>query len=138
MSTTVHILGNVAQQPELTEVRMAQGLTHKLRICIASNPSRKKDNLCATFTDCEIWGRRAAALADHVGKGDRLYIVGELMTQTWTNKEGEQKKKQIVNIDRLDFAGGTRVDSAFDQSPKAKTVQQPAQAAPVFDENIPF
>ncbi len=117
---------------------MAQGLTHKLRICIASNPSRKKDNLCATFTDCEIWGRRAAALADHVGKGDKLYIVGELMTQTWTNKEGEQKKKQIVSIDRLSFAGGTRVDPAFDQSPKAKTVQQPAQPAPVFDENIPF
>jgi len=135
MSTTVHILGNVAQQPELTEVRMAQGLTHKLRICIASNPSRKKDNLCATFTDCEIWGRRAAALADHVSKGDKLYISGELMTQTWTNKEGEQKKKQIVQIDRLDFAGGPRMDPAFDDRSAPK---QPARPPQSFDDSIPF
>ena len=138
MSTTVHVLGNVAHQPELMEIQTRKGPTHKLQICIASNPAHQSENLCATFTDCEIWGKRAAALANHVGKGDRLYIIGELVTQKWTNKDGDERKKQLIKIDNLHFAGGTRVDPAFDQSPKAKTVQQPAQPAPVFDENIPF
>ena len=57
MSTTVHVFGNVAQQPELMEIQTRKGPTHKLQICIASNPVHASESLCATFTDCEIWAK---------------------------------------------------------------------------------
>ena len=135
MSATVIILGNVTHDPELTEVRTSRGVTHKLRIPMASNPDFKTDDTGPTFFACEMWGKRAAALSEHVGKGDKLQISGELVTKEWTNREGEQKKSQIVKIDRLSFAGAPRMDPAFEQP---RTRQQPARSSQSFDESIPF
>ena len=135
MSTTVIILGNVTHDPERTEVRTSKGVTHKLRIPLASNPDFKTDDTGPTYFACEMWGKRAAALSEHVKKGDKLQISGELVTKEWTSREGEQKKSQIIKIDRLSFAGAPRIDAAFDDRSAPK---QPARPPQAFDESIPF
>ncbi len=65
---------------------------------------QKKENVC--FIDCQVWGKRAEALAKHTGKGSPLLIEGTLKLDQWTDKQTQEKRsKHIVNVSDWEFAG---------------------------------
>lgn len=38
----------------------------------------------------------AENLAEHINKGDRLMVVGRLEVESWTDKEGNEKKQTVL------------------------------------------
>ena len=113
MAAHIHINGNVGADPELKEISTANGPMSVLKIVLASNPKpgkggEKRENEDTTWHVCEIFGKRATALAPHIRKGDPLYVHGEQVTQFWIAREsGDKRTKNVVKVTDLEF-GKTR------------------------------
>ncbi len=50
------------------------------------------------YFDCEVWGKRGEVLPQLVGKGDRLFVTGQLRPNNYTNKDGQEVKTNVVRV----------------------------------------
>lgn len=100
------------------------------------------DKKVTTWIDCAMWGERGTKVAEHIRKGDQLYVKGSIRLETYTTKDGVEKSKVAMRIEDLQFVG-----PKHDQAPAQQAA--PARPAPIrpsappsdgFDESseIPF
>lgn len=54
------------------------------------------------FIDCTCWGKLAEAVNEHVGKGDPLYVEGNLKQERW-EKDDEKRTKHVLSLRRVVF-----------------------------------
>lgn len=100
------------------------------------------DNKQTVWLDCTLWGDRGQKLAEHIRKGDRLGVVGEIGTR-------EHDGKTYVTLDVKDVAllggkqdgqsGGTssrRGGQEQRERPKRATDNAPRDE--FADDDIPF
>lgn len=104
--------GNLTHEPD--GLRQA-GDTSVITFRMAFNTRRgKKQKTC--YIDCQAWGKQAEIVSTYAKKGDKLFIVGTLDLDEWTDKvTGNRRSKHIVNIDNLNFISTGRKES--DQEP---------------------
>ena len=50
-----------------------------------------------TWMDVTAWGKSAEFVAEKVKKGDEVIVQGFLEQQRWTDKEGVEKSRTIIN-----------------------------------------
>lgn len=90
------------------------------------------DNKKTTWLDCTLWGERGQKLADHIRKGDRLGVTGEIATR-------EHDGKTYVTLDVKDV---TLLGDKREAPPQQRDKPAPKQAAPADDfaddSSIPF
>jgi single-strand DNA-binding protein len=56
--------------------------------------------------DVEVWGKRAEACGEHLGKGSRVYIEGRIKTDFWKDKaSGEERSRGKIVADLIRFVG---------------------------------
>ena len=97
------------------------------------------DNKQTTWMDCTIWGERGEKLAEHIRKGDRLGVTGELGT-----REHDGKTYVTLDVRDVTLLGGkpdTGNGTPRQSAPRATQRPSPATAPPADDfddENIPF
>jgi len=113
--------GNLTGEPETTAIgENAQAC----RFSIATNRYRKdaegKSVQSVTFVDVEAWDVLGANCAEHLSKGSRVRIVGQLRQSTWTDAEGRNRSRLFVRAEHVEFI------------PRRKT------APDIDDENVPF
>ena len=95
------------------------------------------DNKQTTWMDCTIWGERGEKLAEHIRKGDRLGVTGELGTR-------EHDGKTYVTLDVRDvtlLGGKPDTGNGTPRQSAPRATERPATAPPADDfddENIPF
>lgn len=91
------LLGNVGREPEM---RMTAGGTAVLKFSLATTErylDRNKEKKERTeWHNIVVWGKQAEALGKILNKGDRVFVVGKLSTESWEGKDG--KKNYRVNI----------------------------------------
>lgn len=51
------------------------------------------------FFNCKVFGDLAENLSASVQKGDRLIVSGHIRTDSWTNAEGQEQKRDAVYVD---------------------------------------
>jgi len=99
-----------------------------------------------TFVDCEIWGRRAEAMSQYLGKGAPVFIEGRLKLDQWQDREtGGNRSKLRVVVENFEFVGGGAGSQSGGEgaSGSAGRPAKPQQAAagghePLDEEDIPF
>ena len=86
---------------------------------------------------CQIWDKRAEALAPYLLKGQSVTVTGTMTEREYQDKDGAAKKAQEVRVTDVALMGG-RHDAAPQQKPAAKPA--PAKAAPPAweDSDVPF
>lgn len=82
----------------------------------------------ANFIDCDIFGKRAQAMARFLQKGSPVFLEGKLRFEEW-EKDGVKRSKLKVVVDNFEFVGGQAEDKG-PAIPKA----DPA----ISDDEIPF
>lgn len=127
----VVISGNLTRDPEL---RRTKGGMCIMSFGMAVNESRKNDEGewedYANFIDVTMFGKRAEAVSNYIGKGSKVAIEGKLRYSTW-EKNGQKHSKLEVIADEIEFMSKGE--------PKPKPQQEPAQnAGGVYDDDIPF
>ena len=99
------------------------------------------DNKQTTWMDCTIWGERGEKLAEHIRKGDRLGVTGELGTR-------EHDGKTYVTLDVRDvtlLGGKPDTGNGTPRQSAPRATQRPAPATAQSDgfvdnelDDIPF
>lgn len=55
------------------------------------------------FADCKAFGKTAELVMQYIHKGDELLVEGALKTEKWTGKDGTEKSRLFVYVDRIEF-----------------------------------
>jgi len=85
------------------------------------------DKQKTTWANCVIFGKRAEGkLPEHLTKGQKVAISGELTQETWQKTDGGTGFKLKVVVNSLDLIGVREQPSAPAQ-PQQRAPQQPAQ-----------
>lgn len=93
----ITLLGNVGKTPESRTTQSGQKVTG-FSLAVSDGFG---DNKRTLWFDCSCWGKRGEAIANNVGKGDKLCVTGDLST-----REYEGKTYLTVNVNDFSFAGG--------------------------------
>lgn len=97
------------------------------------------DNKQTVWLDCTLWGERGQKLAEHISKGDRLGVVGEIGT-----REHDGKTYVTLDVKDVTLLGGKQEGQSGGTSGRRGGQEQrerPQQQAPVSDfddDSIPF
>jgi len=104
----VILQGNLGADPEL---RYTQSGAAVLNMRLATTTKFKRGDEWDERTDwhsCEIWNKRAEALAKILEKGTRILIRGSIKYGSYEDKEGVKRYTTTIAIDDLELLGGKR------------------------------
>ena len=90
------------------------------------------------FVDCVAFSKSAETLNKYVGKGDPLFISGELQFESWTAQDGSKRSKHKIMVQSFQFVptgAGERTETP-ESKPEAK--QRQANNYQADDSEIPF
>lgn len=101
MSTTITFAGNLAEDPELLHTRDEKPFV-SCRVLV-TNRTRNADGEWvdgeSTAHNVKVCGTAALNLYDPAGRGDRVIVHGQMNTETWTDRDTQQKRaKQVVEV----------------------------------------
>ena len=55
-----------------------------------------------------VWDRLAEAVANYVEKGQRLYVSGRLVQNTWTGDDGQRRYRTEIHAQEVVFLDSAR------------------------------
>lgn len=107
------------------------------------------------FLDCRAWRQTAEFIPKYFHKGDQVVIEGHLITQKWTDTNGQPRSKLMCEVDKVHFcgakaqgaseaseAGASSQGGSYSVSGQTVTQSMPAAAPQVEilenDEELPF
>ena len=101
----VVISGNLTRDAEL---RTAASGTAVCSFGVAVNDRRRNQNGewedYANFVDCQLFGRRAEAIAQYLTKGTKVAVEGRLHYSSWEDRNGGGRRSKLdVTVDEIEF-----------------------------------
>lgn len=76
-----------------------------------------------------VWGPQAESVAEHLRKGDRAAVVGQIETKKWTDRDGRERESKEIRADSVEFVQDRRPE---------ETMEKPAAPSVENDDDIPF
>lgn len=104
---------------------------------VADSQGRDKPTI---WWNCQLFGKRVAALAPYLLKGQQVTVAGTVTEREWTDKEGNKRKQMEIRVSDLALQGGKREQSA-EPAPAPRTAPAAAPSfAGEFDDggDVPF
>jgi single-strand DNA-binding protein len=97
----VIIMGNLGRDPELS---YTQGGMAMCKFSLATSKKKKDGEEVTSWHRCTAWGRTAEVIAQYVGKGQQLYIEGELVYGQY-EKDGIVRYTTDIFVNEFTFVG---------------------------------
>jgi single-strand DNA-binding protein len=90
------IIGNVGRDPEVKELKNGSRVAN---LSVAVNEYRGKDEEPAVFWYTITAWNQFADIAENLGKGDRVVVVGKMVTRKWEDKDGNDRYSTELVVD---------------------------------------
>lgn len=106
MSRTVNkveLLGRVGTEPEM---QYTQGGTAFTKLRLATDRYRKDTDDETDWHNVVVWNGTAEAVNQYVGKGDRIYVAGRLVQNSWEGDDGQRRHRTEVHTSEVVFLDG--------------------------------
>lgn len=100
----VNLVGRAGGDPE---VRYFESGSVKCNLTLAVNRPTSRDDKPDWF-NLEIWGKTAEIAANYVKKGSLIGIQGAIKIEQYTDRNGYDRTKPVVRVNRLDLLGSRR------------------------------
>lgn len=84
------------------------------------------------FIDCVAWRNTADFISKYFGKGQMIAVAGEILTDTYTDKDGNKRKKTEISVSNASFCGGKQETQANAEKPLQ------VNSAPVGGNDVDF
>ena len=102
----VVLSGNLTRSPEL---KTTPGGMAVLQMGIAVNGRRKNSQTgqwedVPNYFDLTMFGNRAQAVSQYLGKGTKVMVDGELRWRSWQDQNGQNRSKIEVIVNEIEFA----------------------------------
>ena len=109
---------------------------------VADSQGRDKPTI---WWNCQLFGKRVAALAPYLLKGQQVTVAGTVTEREWVDKEGGKRKQMEIRVSDLALQGGKREPSA-EPAPAQRAAPAPRPAPTPsagsgfddMDDDIPF
>jgi single-strand DNA-binding protein len=152
MSAYAQITGRLGQDPQIS---YTNGGTPVVNLSVASNRQKKNGGgekvSVADWYRITVFGRDAETISQYATKGSALSFNGRLQTDSYTDREGQQRTSTFLIADSFEFVQSSRradedagtgenIEDAAETSEEPKPAKQRRKGAkPVIDPNdIPF
>lgn len=119
---TITVAGRTGKPGEL---RHTQGGDAVLSFSVAVDDGYG-DKKSTMWFDCSVWGKRAAALEPHIGKGMPLTVSGDL-----GQRVHDGKTYLTIRVSEITLQGGEKKEAPPKQ-------QAPAASSRELDDEVPF
>lgn len=121
----VQIVGRLVKNPEMRQ----NSETSVARFTVAVDRKYKKDE--ADFISCVAFGKSAEFVDKYFSKGNRIGIVGEWRSGSYTNKDGQKVYTNDCVVNSVEFVESKR-DSAPAQNDDFMNIEGD------IDDQVPF
>ena len=126
-------IGRMARDPEIRSFDSGNCVCN-VRILINKPGAKRDDGQEPDGFKLEIWGEKAQAFTDATRKGDLVDVTGRVKSETWTDRNGEQRTGLVVMVEEWALAGQPR-----QAAPAQAAAPQPTWGGgQVDDEEAPF
>ena len=127
--------GRMTKDPEVLQTNGNKLIT-KFTLAFDNGSKDKDGNKISYFVDCVAFENRADYVAKYCHKGNLLAIDGNLQIESYTAKDGTNRKATRVAINNVENL------SPREDTPKndvSQAVEQPTQATPLINnDDLPF
>ena len=136
----VVLMGNLTRDPETRTTPGGQSVTSfslAVNRTWRGNDGQQQESV--SYIDCTAWGKAGEIIAQYMGKGRALLVIGRLDQRSWDDKDSGQKRSKVeVVVEDFNFVDGGQGggDSAPRSSGASSSNKKPAPAADVDDQPI--
>lgn len=96
------LMGHLTRDPEVRNA--GEHLVAAFSVAVTRKVKGQDE---VSYFDCKAWNERAQFVEKYFKKGDAVLVTGELVTESWEDKQSGAKRSRIVCVvDRCTFAGG--------------------------------
>ncbi len=99
----VELLGRVGTDPEMQYTPNGTAVT-KLRL--ATDRYRKDAEPETDWHNIVVWDKTAEAVNQYVSKGQRVYVAGRLVQNTWQTDDGQPRSRTEIHASEVVFLDG--------------------------------
>ena len=127
----VGLIGRMGSDVELSKTKSDISVCN-FSIAVQRPGANKEDK--PDFFECVAWRGTAENICKYFHKGDGIGIIGSLQTDTFQDKEGNNRKKVQIQVDSFEFLPGKKQGSQAE--PEQNTpIPEPM---PVQTDELPF
>ena len=122
----VELLGRVGTEPEM---KYTQGGTAVTQLRLATDRRRQDGETEADWHSIVVWGKTAEAVNQYVGKGQRVYVAGRLVQNTWEGDDGQRRYRTEIHTQEVVFLDSSNGNGGSDNG-DASDIEEAVGASP--------
>ena len=96
----VELLGRVGTEPEMKYTPNGTAVTN---LRLATDRYRRDGEDATDWHTVIVWGKTAEAVNQYVTKGQRVYVAGRLVQNTWEGDDGQRRHRTEVHTQEVVF-----------------------------------
>ena len=127
----VGLVGRMSADVELSKTRSDIPVCN-FTIAVQRPGANKEDK--PDYFDCVAWRGTAENICKYFHKGDGIGLIGSLQTDSYQDKDGNNRKKVQIQVDSFEFLPGKKQGSQVESEQDAP-IPEPT---PVNTDNLPF
>lgn len=151
----VILIGNLGSDPEVRYLESGSAVA-KFNIATTESYTNKSgervDN--TEWHRIELWEGLAKVAEKYLKKGNQVYIEGRIRTDSWTDKEGQQRTGVTIRANSMTLLGGPASSNSggdnsnqgysqpstpkANQAPRSPDPIPPSMASGSDDDDLPF
>lgn len=109
----VSLLGNLTRDPELKQSKETQVQYTQFTLAVDEKHSKKDKK--TYFIEIVAFHKKATALTRYAKKGQQILVQGKIVTDSFTNKEGEKVYSTKVLLEDFCFTGIVKSEEPLEQ-----------------------
>ena len=102
------------------------GGTAVTKLRLATDRYRKDADNETDWHNIVCWGNTAEAVNQYVAKGDRIYVAGRLVQNSWEGDDGQRRHRTEIHASEVVFLDSRNGNGNAD----AADIEQPVGASP--------
>ena len=96
----VELLGRVGTDPVMKYTPNGTAVTN---LRLATDRYRRDGEDATDWHTVIVWGKTAEAVNNYVQKGQRVYVAGRLVQNSWENEDGQRRHRTEVHTQEVVF-----------------------------------
>lgn len=118
MINMVALMGRLTYEPELRKTPSDVSVI-RFQIAVDRNYTAKGQERKADFIDCVAWRGTAEFISQYFHKGSLIALEGTIQTDTYQDKDGNNRKRVEVLANNVSFCGSRNGNSTANNSASA-------------------
>ena len=130
MINSVVLMGRLTYEPELKTTPSGVSVIH-FQLAVDRRYSKGEEKQ-ADFIDCTAWRQTAEFISKYFHKGSMIAVEGAIHTDSYTDKDGNNRKSVIVIVNNVSFCG-SKAENGINTNQS-----RPDEFEDIDDDNLPF